>query len=459
MWSNNVLIANLEMGLGPPSQSNNYSTVDIKTDIFLSLESPDSEPDSKPDSELESEDSQPPSTKTTHHDNAGCSSTPPRHSKPLPPVADPNVAYQILKPHQAFCKVPTAIKRPYNPEHSTRIACISDTHGKHRHVRVPRCDVLLHGGDFTRSGEHRLVKDVDAYFDQLLTGDDIRTHNSSPSPLSSRNGSVGEIICIAGNHDITLQPETYASNWKTFHPINGPLDTNITRGLLTNCTYLQDASHVSNGIKYYGSPWSPEYGYGWAFNLKRHEIHQKWDLIPSDTDVLITHGPPLGRGDLCFTGTRAGCVNLLQQVQNRVQPRIHLFGHIHEDYGVTSDGTTLFINASNCSLKYTPDNPCIVIDLPHDKALPALVIKPQCTLEGEDVISLLKSMCDRQVVYCKLVPFFEGTKPLIQGKDLVVDDVSFVDIGCQLGMFSEKNWLELKSALRDFVMDLRTLSY
>jgi len=408
------------------------------------------------------------SMEATYNDKAGYSTgTPPRHSMPL--VLDPDVAYHILKPQQVFCKVPTAIKCPYNPKQCTRIACISDTHGKHRHVRVPRCDVLLHGGDFTRTGEHSMVTDVDGYFDQLLRRKEfheVTTPNPSPLPslsLSSsslsRNGLVGEIICIAGNHDLTFHPETYANNWKTFHPINGPFDTQITRSLLTHCTYLQDQSHVSNGVKYYGSPWSPEFGFRWAFNQNRHQIHQKWDIIPSDTDVLITHGPPIGRGDLCRTGNRAGCVNLLHQVQNRVQPRIHLFGHIHEDYGITTDGTTLFVNASSCTLNYTPDNPAIVIDLPHDKNLPAVLIKPQCTLSGEEVITLLKSMCNSKVAYCILVPFFEGCKPLIQGKDLVMDDVSLGDIGCHLGMHREKHWFELKRALRDFVMDLRTMSY
>ena len=79
-----------------------------------------------------------------------------------------------------------------------------------------------------------------------------------------------------------------------------------------------------------GTPWQPEFG-GWAFNLKRgEECVKKWNLIPEDTDVLITHGPPLGFGDLCSTGIRAGCVDLLQSVQNRVKPKYHVYGHIHE---------------------------------------------------------------------------------------------------------------------------------
>jgi len=34
----------------------------------------------------------------------------------------------------------------------------------------------------------------------------------------------------------------------------------------------------------------------WAFNLERGEpLQKKWDLIPEDTDILITHGPPIGK--------------------------------------------------------------------------------------------------------------------------------------------------------------------
>lgn len=74
----------------------------------------------------------------------------------------------------------------------------------------------------------------------------------------------------------------------------------------------------------------PEFG-GWAFNLERGQSCQdKWDLIPSDVDILVTHGPPIGHGDLCRGGGRAGCVQLLQTVQERVRPKYHVFGHIHE---------------------------------------------------------------------------------------------------------------------------------
>ena len=49
---------------------------------------------------------------------------------------------------------------------------------------------------------------------------------------------------------------------------------------LTNCTYLEDTSTTIYGLKFYGSPWQPEFC-GWGFNLKRgRTILDKWDLIP-----------------------------------------------------------------------------------------------------------------------------------------------------------------------------------
>jgi len=62
----------------------------------------------------------------------------------------------------------------------------------------------------------------------------------------------------------------------------------------------------------------------------------KWNKIPDDTDILVTHTPPVGHGDLCCTGIRAGCVELLTTVQQRVKPKYHVFGHIHEGELVSS---------------------------------------------------------------------------------------------------------------------------
>ena len=97
----------------------------------------------------------------------------------------------------------------------------------------------------------------------------------------------------------------------------------------------------------------------------------------------MTHGPPLGIGDRAKRGSaglmalagepvatiiHCGCVELLTAVRQRVCPKYHLYGHIHEDYGVRSDGNTIFINAAYAGDHHGPsDKKAIVFDFPLPK--------------------------------------------------------------------------------------------
>merc|ERR1712032_361337 len=111
---------------------------------------------------------------------------------------------------------------------------------------------------------------------------------------------------------------------------------------------------MGEGIRIYGTPftcWAPrEDGKRpmWAHGVARGIACSKiCEEIP-DCDILMSHQPPLGRGDLIADtgdGHAGGCADLLDTVQ-RLAPAVHLFGHIHEGHGVSSDGQTLFINAA-----------------------------------------------------------------------------------------------------------------
>lgn len=144
------------------------------------------------------------------------------------------------------------------------------------------------------------------------------------------------------------------------------------RQYLSNCEYLEDNLIELYGLKIYGTPWQPEFC-KWAFNVPRGQsCLDKWDQIPAGVDILVTHTPPLGHGDLCCSGVRAGCVELLTTVQQRVKPKYHVFGHVHEGYGITSDGKIIYINASTCDINYLPHNLPVVFDV----TLPKGVVKP-----------------------------------------------------------------------------------
>eukprot|EP00753_Platysulcus_tardus_P006847 PLAT14632.1.p1 GENE.PLAT14632.1~~PLAT14632.1.p1 ORF type:complete len:324 (+),score=85.68 PLAT14632.1:47-973(+) len=231
---------------------------------------------------------------------------------------------------------------PEKADGFVRLVCVSDTHNQHGKLpALPAGDILVHAGDFSNTGG---IKDILSFSSWL-----------DKQPFEHK-------LVIAGNHDTTFHPDYYHASGHRFH--RSPIDCAEARAALTNCTYLEDSGVSIMGLNFWGSPWQPEFC-DWAFNLPRGSaLADKWALIPDDTDVLITHGPPWGHGDLCSSWDRAGCIDLLTAVEQRVRPKAHIFGHIHEGYGMSTDGTTLFVNASTCTLRYRPVQKPIVIDVP-----------------------------------------------------------------------------------------------
>ncbi|MEX0604462.1 MAG: metallophosphatase domain-containing protein [Marinobacter sp.] len=208
-----------------------------------------------------------------------------------------------------------------------RIVCISDTHSMHREIEVPEGDLLIHAGDCLGSGTLTELEELNEWLGTL-------PHRHK--------------ILIAGNHDWVFQT-----------------DPKEARERVTHATYLEDSGITVEGLKFWGSPWTPIF-FDWAFNRPRGEaMAERWSLIPANTDVLITHGPPAGILDRVPTGTdiaNVGCADLLEAVE-KLQPKLHFFGHIHEDHGQQEWNDTLFVNASTCRGDFKPLNPAIVIDI------------------------------------------------------------------------------------------------
>lgn len=198
-----------------------------------------------------------------------------------------------------------------------RIVCVSDTHGMLGRLRVPDGDVLVHAGDLSEHGTAGEVEDELAVLEAL--------------PHAHK-------IVIAGNHDFALEEGG----------VRVP----------DSITYLQDSGVTIDGLVFWGSPWQPYFG-GWAFNLRRGApLREVWARVPTRTDVLVTHTPPLGMLDRVLDD-RVGCEELRKALV-RIAPRLHVFGHIHEGYGTFKVGATQYVNAA-CMRRFAPNAPIVVV--------------------------------------------------------------------------------------------------
>ena len=188
-----------------------------------------------------------------------------------------------------------------------KVVCISDTHGHHRSLDVPDGDILIHAGD------------IDYAFGNV-------------QHLVDFNEWLGELphkhkILIAGNHDTAFETR--------------PL---TCEAMIKNATYLKNTSTEVDGIKIFGSPHTVPFA--GAFNTPPEQIKEIWNAIPQDTDIVVTHGPPAMILDKTNFGDNAGDGYLYARIRE-IKPKLHVFGHIHESYGVyESDFGTTFVNAA-----------------------------------------------------------------------------------------------------------------
>jgi Icc-related predicted phosphoesterase len=137
----------------------------------------------------------------------------------------------------------------------------------------------------------------------------------------------------------------------------------MIKEIAPSAIYLEDSGCEIDGIKFWGSPYTPTF-FNWYFNRDRGAaIKRHWDMIPEGTDALITHGPPKGFLDWNPQDKfHCGCEDLLDRVME-IQPQVHAFGHIHSGYGQTVVGDTSLINASICDHRYQPVNAPIEFEL------------------------------------------------------------------------------------------------
>jgi Icc-related predicted phosphoesterase len=205
-----------------------------------------------------------------------------------------------------------------------KIICISDTHDIN-YPALPDGDMVIHAGDVSLDGSAREVQHFVDWFRAL------------PHPYK---------VFVGGNHDKSLE----GLGLDFFDPGTG-------------ITYLNNNSVELGGFKIWGSPASRTYGRICAFMRDEDRLAHLYESIPDDTDIVITHQPPYGRQDMEADGIHLGSPSLTRAIE-RVQPLLHVFGHIHGGYGVALPYTDLLsVNAAQLDVTYRKHNAPIVVEL------------------------------------------------------------------------------------------------
>ena len=205
-----------------------------------------------------------------------------------------------------------------------KIIAISDTHdySLENILKGITGDVLVIAGDITMSGTRRQLK---AFAEELKA---VRSQ-------------FKRVVWIGGNHDRLLE----------IRPLFAKAIAKYT-----NSDYLNRTGIVIDGVKFWGDPGTPDLP-SWAFSYPR--VTNRWDAIPDDTDVLVTHSPCYGILDSAPASRHSdlglmhyGCYQLRTAVLREVKPKIHIHGHIHHSHGSLKIEGTRFYNVAICDEDY-----------------------------------------------------------------------------------------------------------
>jgi len=207
-----------------------------------------------------------------------------------------------------------------------KIVAVSDLHGQL--PNIPACDLLLIAGDVCPVWNHRLD----------FQGRWLRSRFSE----WLRSLPVRKIVGVWGNHDLVAQ--------------RLPSEVNDLPW-----TLLTDAACQWQGFTIYGLPWQRTFGKDWAFNLDTADLDQKYAAIPP-CDIIVSHGPAYGYGDLVNDKERVGSPAFLAAIDSS-RPRLVVTGHIHCDPGVWERGVTTIANVALLDDDYRRSREPLEVDL------------------------------------------------------------------------------------------------
>ena len=224
-----------------------------------------------------------------------------------------------------------------------KIIAISDLHGYL--PPIPSCDLLILAGDICpdRIGDSSHARADPEVQDAWLRGPFTEWATSIPLPRERK-------IATWGNHDFVGQ---FGARRHTLHR-----DLPVTLGC--------DETLECLGLRIWISPWCAPLPGDWAFVREPRELEAVYGEIPAGVDLIVTHQPPRGYGDLELTGPAGlepvGSPELLTAI-DRVRPQAAICGHIHRSFGRYVYQDIPILNVSVMDEDYHPTHPLTQVSM------------------------------------------------------------------------------------------------
>jgi Icc-related predicted phosphoesterase len=154
----------------------------------------------------------------------------------------------------------------------------------------------------------------------IAAGDFASIHEGLEETIGALGGIDKPTILVPGNNETEDALRKACDGWEAAHVLHG------------------EAANI-DGVSFFGlgagiptTPWD------WSFDLTDEEAADKLAACPEGA-VLVVHSPPKGHLDRGF-----GSEAILQTIETK-QPKLAVFGHIHECQGEQEQlGPTLLAN-------------------------------------------------------------------------------------------------------------------
>lgn len=205
-----------------------------------------------------------------------------------------------------------------------KVVAFSDSMGVNP-VNLPDGDVLVCAGNFSRFGDY---KEITRWYDWFTQ----QPHHHK--------------ILVYGNHEISTDIFSFKRRepWLVWScPDEELLTPPPGRGV-----HLLHATGVTiEGVTFWGHPGIPparegiparQNNFYCAHQFESHdESVVTWAKCPRHVDVLVTHVPPHGILDY-QRGRHMGNIELRKEIDQRINPTVHVFGHVRDCPGIAEVG-------------------------------------------------------------------------------------------------------------------------